>query len=126
MKLKKNVKRIVVLLIVMIVIRCTATPTDRTEINWLTGINNTSWEHNSEILRFDPSGKEVFNNGSGINYYFCYAEDSRTGVYFTDIEFPPTKWYVFYLTNNLIQYGPFLSTNDITKNSDTSTAFTKL
>ena len=125
MNWKKGRNKIFVLLIVTIVIRCTATSTDRTEINWLAAINNTSWEHNSETLRFNPSGKKVLNNGSNT-YTFCYAETSRVGVYFTDIEFPPTKWYVFHLTNDLIQYGPFLSTNDILKNSNTSTVFTKL
>lgn len=125
MNWKKNIKRSIVLVIVMIAIRCTATSTDRTETNWLSAINNTSWEHNSETLKFDPSGKEVLKDASLI-YYFCYAGDSRVGVYFTDIEFPPTKWYVFHLTNNLIQYGPFLSTNDIVKNTNTSTVFTKL
>ncbi len=125
MNWKKNVKRIIILMIVMVVIRCASTSTDRTEINWLTAINNTSWEHDSETLRFNSDGKKVIKNGNSI-YTFCYAETSRVGVYFTDIEFPPTKWYVFYLTNNLIQYGPFLSTNDIIKNSETSTIFTVL
>ena len=125
MNWKKNIKRIMVLLIVMIAIRCTTTSNDRTETNWLSVINNTSWEHNTETLEFNPSGKKILKN-DGIQYYFCYAETSRVGVYFTDIEFPPTKWYVFHLTNDLVQYGPFLSTNDIVKNTNTSTVFTKL
>ena len=125
MKWKKHIKIVMVLGIVMIAIRCTTNSGDKTETNWLTGINNTSWEHGSEILKFSPSGKEVLKDGS-VAYTFCYAETSRSGVYFTDIEFPPTKWYLFHLTNNLIQYGPFLSKNDIVKDSSTSTVFTKL
>ena len=121
---KKIVKRIAVLSIAMIAIRCTTTSGDKSEINWLSAINNTSWEHSAETLKFNSSGKQVLKN-DGIQYYFCYAESSRVGVYFTDIKFPPTKWYAFYLTNELIQYGPFLSTNDIIKNTNTSTVFTK-
>ena len=125
MNWKKNIKRIAVLSIAMIAIRCASISNDRTEINWLAAINNTSWEHNPETLKFNSSGKQVLKN-DGMHYYFCYAETSREGVYFTDIEFPPTKWYVFHLTNDLVQYGPFLSTNDILKNTNTSTVFTKL
>ena len=124
MNWKKSRKRILVLVIVMIAIRCTTTSNDRIETNWLSGINNTSWKYNSETLTFNPSGKKVLNN-DGNTYIFCYAENSRVGVYFTDIEFPPTQWYAFHLTNDLVQYGPFLSTNNIIKNSNTSTIFTK-
>ena len=125
MNWKKNKKRLMVLVIFMIVVRCTTNSGDKTEENWLTAINNTSWKHNTETLKFDPSGKTVLNS-EGSFYTFCYAENSRVGVYFTDIEFPPTKWYVFHLADDLTQYGPFLSTNDILKNTNTSTVFTKL
>ena len=125
MNWKKITKRITVLSIVMTAIRCASTSHDKTETNWLSAINNTSWEHSAETLTFNPSGKKILKD-DGSTYTFCYAETSRVGVYFTDIEFPPTKWYAFHLTNDLVQYGPFLSTNDIVKNTNTSTVFTKL
>ncbi len=124
MNKKKDINILIILLITIIVTRCSSTSNDKAESNWLSSVNNTTWKSESKWLKFAPLGKNILKE-NGVQYYFCYAENSRIGVYFTDIKFSPTTWYVFHLTNNLIQYGPFLSTNNIMKQTSESNIFIK-
>lgn len=90
---------------------------------WLSSIAETTWDHLSEILVFDNSGKTA---SKGIyTYTYDYSPNHQSGVYFTQFTLAPIQWYLLEKSESkLIQYGPFFSKNDISKNNSQVLIFT--
>ena len=54
MNKKKDINILIILLITIIVTRCSSTSNDKAESNWLSSVNNTTWKSESKWLKFAP------------------------------------------------------------------------
>ncbi len=103
----------------------TSTNLTSTEKLWLDIVSDTSWSYDTQSITFDSSGKTITIQ-DGKNYNYAFSTNSTSGVYTTMIEFPPTEWYLFVVSGDeLIQYGGFLESNQISQDEDYKTIFTK-
>ncbi len=115
-----------ILIFCILFVRCdTSTNLTSTEISWLDTVSDTSWSYDTQSITFNSSGETITTQDDTI-YDYAFSTNSTCGVYTTMIEYPPTEWYLFVVSGDeLIQYGGFLESNQISQDDDYKTTFTK-
>lgn len=93
------------------------------EKQWLSSVKNTTWSDGAQGLIFNGDGMGI--DAGIIDYNYAYSKNSDTGVYVTEAQFPPYRWYYYVLETDLIQYGPFLSSNEIGPDNSLKIIFQK-
>lgn len=119
MLLEKDIKMIYILLMILFTqISCSKAPESENTKKWFSIIQNTQWYNEfSGELNFDSTGEKA--QDFIITYTYYNSPTIDTGTYFTQVEIQPIHWFLFKKENfQLIQYGPFLYSNDVTSNTN--------
>ncbi|MGL5956125.1 MAG: hypothetical protein ACRC0X_05915 [Brevinema sp.] len=111
------------LIMTILLVSCSSTKEsfNNVEKAWLTAVKNTFWS--PQGLSFDDQGTKIYYSDN-TTYQYVFSTTSVCGVYVSSIEFPPIEWYLYILESpSLIQYGPFLYSNEINKDPSKKVIF---